>query len=436
MQRSTKTLLCFILSLSMIFCLFAGCKSKSSKPLRLCVDLEKGVQFSKMAEPAVKGFLETVADLGGPEDVEVEYIPAPGEERQNVLQRLRSEIMAGEGPDVFILMSGHDNPNVGEDDPLFLLPEKAMESGRFLPLDPYLENAKFMEWEKLTPVVMEAGKTEEGQMLLPLCYTFPVTLYPKEEVDISTPKSTTWADMTSDDTGLLSAVTTDWYKIENNFFIITDSWSLFPAALFGTEADYRAEQLTFTEEELLTYTKQAVALYQKGENGEFASLPKHKTITMAVDQCQGVPYTMIPCYQAEGGVTATVTAFAGINANTARPEDAFFLLDVLFKADVQEKSNIYRYFSVENGVPTYEGLMTQEHPAKDGWYLSESNYQEFSRIRDQITTARFSTVIDFELADMLHDCCGTPGEAPPTTEEVEEIVSETYRKLKLYLNES
>lgn len=436
MKRNTKVLLCFMLSLSMIFCLFAGCESKSSKPLRVCVDLEKGVQFSKTLNLAMKGFLGTVADLGGPEDVEVEYIPAPGEERQNVLQRLRSEIMAGEGPDVFILMSGRDNPNSADDDPLFLFPEKAMESGRFLPLDPYLENAQFMEWEKLTPAVMEAGKMEEGQMLLPLCYTFPVTLYSKEDVDISTPKSTTWEDMIGDDTGLLSAVASDWYKFEDNYFIITDSWSLFPAALFGKVADYRAEQLTFTEEELLTHTKQAVALYQKGQNGEFASLPKHRTIAMAVDQCQGVPYTMIPCYQTESGVTATVTAFAGVNANTARPEDAFFLLDVLFKADVQEKSSIYKYFSEENGVPTYEGLMTQEHPTTDGWYLSESNYQAFSDIRDQITTARFSTVIDFELANMLHACCGIPGEAAPTEKDIEEIVSETYQKLKLYLNES
>lgn len=430
-----KKFFSILISVAFISLLFWGCESKGSEPLRICFDLEKGyVEYVGALEPAVKGFLETVADLGGPEDGEAEYIPASGSERKSVLTQLRNEIMAGSGPDVFIVISGNDRSNLEDDDPLFPFPEKSMASGLFLPLDSYIENAQFLEWDKLTPQVMAAGKIEKGQMLLPLCYTFPVTFYRKEEVSLMTTAETTWEDMINDSTGLLSCAGNMWYQPMDGYTLITP-WNLFPAALLGKGEDYEAEQLNFTQEELLTYTKQAVSLYQREQAGEFDSLPSHKPAAMTVDECSGIEYAMVPCYQVHGGVTATVTAFAGINANTKRADDAFFLLDVLLKGDFQEKSSLYQYFGDSNGIPTYEGLMTEEHPASGGWHMSDSNYQEFSRIREQITATRFSSILDTELTNMLSLCCGTD-EDQLTETEIEEIVSETYRKLKLYLSES
>lgn len=422
------SILCFSFFASF---LFGGCSSKNPESLRVCFDLEKGyVQYTGALQPAVKGFLETVAYYGGPEDVEVEYIPPSGSERESVLMRLQNEIMTGLGPDVFIVISGNDRSNIEDDDSLFPFPEKSMENGLFLPLDSYIENAQFLEWDKLPAKVMEAGKNEKGQMLLPLCYTFPITMYPKDEVDLITTAETNWADMVNDPTGILAAAGNVWYREESGYRILTN-WCPFPAALFGKGEDYKTERLEFTQEELLTYTKQAVSLYQREKDGEFAHLPNHKSTVMTVDQCGESEYTMVPCYQINGGVTATVTAFAGINANTARAEDAFFLLDVLLKGDFQKNSSLYQYFGEGNGIPTYEGLMTEEHPASGGWHMSESNYQELSRIRDQITAVRFSSVLDTELTDMLAKCCDAKD-----TKKIEEIVSETYRKLNLFLSES
>lgn len=430
-----KKFLSILSFFSLLLFFFWGCESKGSEPLRVCFDLEKGyVEYIGALEPAVKGFLETVADFGGPEDVEAEYIPASGAERASALMRLRNEIMTGSGPDVFIVIGGDDYLHSEDDDPLFPFPEKSMASGLFLPLDSYIENAQFLEWDKLTPQVMAAGKNEQGQMLLPLCYTFPVTFYRKDEVSLVTTAETTWEDMINDSTGLLSCAGNMWYQQIDGYTLITP-WNLFPAALLGKGEDYEAEQLTFTQEELLAYTKQAVSLYQREKAGEFDSLPSHKPAAMTVGECSGIEYAMVPCYQVHGGVTATVTAFAGINANTKRADGAFFLLDVLLKGDFQEKSSLYQYFGDSNGIPTYEGLMTEEHPASGGWYMSDANYQEFSRIREQITATRFSSVLDTELRDMLSRCCGTD-EYQLTETEIEEIVSETYRKLKMYLSES
>lgn len=411
--------------------------SSDAEPLRLCVDLERGPElYPSEVAAAVEGFLQIVRDQGGPEAVEVEYIPGSGSERPAALTRVRNELMAGIGPDVFLVITGFDNPNFPDDDPVFLFPEKAMEAGFFLPLDDYLKSARFLEWDKLTPQVMEAGKNDRGQLLLPLCYTFPATFYPRDQVEPVTSGETTWEDMVNDQTGILADAGNGWYAISQGYFVISP-WDLFPGSVLGKAEDYEAEQLLYTQEELLEYAKQAVALDQRKQAGEFDSLPEHQTVPMAVGCSNMGDYTIVPCYRKDGGVTATITAFAGVNANTQQPENAFFLLDVLLSKELQKSSELYRYFlGQKNGIPTYEGIMTLEQPGPGGWYMTDRTYQEFSKVREQITATRFSTLLDSELTLMLSDCLHAAEEGENTEKKMEQIVSETYRKLKLYLSES
>ena len=96
--------------------------------------------------------------------------------------------------------SGRDAYGLGA---LFPMIEISMRSGVFLPLDTYIENAQFMEWDKLTPKVMEAGRTEEGQLVVPMAYTMPLTFYRKSEVSHTPSTEMTWDDMMADETGIL-----------------------------------------------------------------------------------------------------------------------------------------------------------------------------------------------------------------------------------------
>lgn len=89
--------------------------------------------------------------------------------------------MSGSGPDVFI-MRCDEKASWHTEQALFQIPEQAIESGLFLPLDDYIENAQFIEWDKLTPIVMEAGRNEEGQLILPLTYNIPITFFRAPDV--------------------------------------------------------------------------------------------------------------------------------------------------------------------------------------------------------------------------------------------------------------
>ena len=138
----------------------------------------------------------------------LEILPPPqdweghsnGTARGAALTRLRTEIMSGEGPDVFLMRytpySGIDGNDYENTDFLFRYPEKAMETGLFLPLDEYIENnAELAEWDKLTQPVLDAGRNEEGLQIIPLNYTFPLLGYPKSEWEHIPDKKYTWNDM-------------------------------------------------------------------------------------------------------------------------------------------------------------------------------------------------------------------------------------------------
>lgn len=47
------------------------------------------------------------------------------------------------------------------------------------------------------------------------------------------------------------------------------------------------------------------------------------------------PQIMQPLYNTEGGVSAGITSYVCVNRNTKRPEDAFQVVDFLFKTEVQ-----------------------------------------------------------------------------------------------------
>ena len=139
--------------LLMLFC--SGC-SGEPEPLRICVDANSVGTNPKSCETIMQSFLETVAMMGGPSDVVLEIVPRSGVERETAIDRIRTEIMSGKGPDVFIVPCG--DGYLTSEPSLFPVPEKTLEAGIFLPLDEYIENAQFMDWDKQTAVVMEADE--------------------------------------------------------------------------------------------------------------------------------------------------------------------------------------------------------------------------------------------------------------------------------------
>ncbi|MBQ2669028.1 MAG: extracellular solute-binding protein [Clostridia bacterium] len=439
-----KKTLCILLAVLMIIGLFSGCAGEPD-PLRICVDVD-AVNYQRTCDSTVQEFVEALGMLGGPTDVELDIIPAEASARGSAIQRIRTEIMSGQGPDVFIVLC---SAGLNGCESLFPIPEKIMENNLFLPLDEYMEDAQFTDWNKQIKAVMEAGRNEYGQQIIPLTYTMPITFYRASDVSEKPGKETTWQDMLSDETGVLATAGT-WYHMDENVSALYTGAYL--EYILGNLADYENEELLFTEEELYQRTTEVLELKEAYEDGQYADVPTHFQTRMRIgyqniepddwtkDVCRGIyhhePQTMIPIYSDDGGVTATIMSFAAVNANTKRPEDAFFAVDYLMSTSYQRYSELYAHWLTGmDAIPMQTDLL-QEDPdfnefSVERWYLKQENYEEFVRVREQITHARFNGGLDEGFGMMMFEC----RKARDQGEDYAPIVAECYNTLKQMIAE-
>ncbi len=362
---------------------------KGEKPnVTLCTDLHPGE--GAYDGDVIQDFLDTVPGYNEEFTVTVERIPQEGTQRETAISRIRTEIVSGAGPDVFFCVCGEDG--------LFQYPQALMERGGFLPLDSYISQAQYLEWDSLIPVLMEAGRAEKGQMLLPVSYSLKASLVEKEGCNLSETLPLTWDQaLASQDPWVRSAC----WKLDR-----------FDEVL-GELADYNQDVLTFSEDELaarLEEASQATIVEEVRQEGAPLFLPDITISPSNVDMLspKSPEYIMIPQYNTSGGVTASITGFVGINANARNPEAAFRLVDWLFSRESREKSEINIYFT---GLPTDIELAQKEHTLRyidnvsqrKKWYLGEWNYQQIRSLIGQINAVNFITPLNGEMNTLFQE---------------------------------
>lgn len=99
--------------------------------IHICVDL-----FSDISDNDIRSFMDLIAGQDSKISWSYEKIPRENPERGNYLTRLRTEILAGAGPDIFIC----NCPSSGVE-ALFPFPKQIANNHLFLQLDDYISNA-------------------------------------------------------------------------------------------------------------------------------------------------------------------------------------------------------------------------------------------------------------------------------------------------------
>ena len=92
----------FILTLALLASLPACGQPKAAGPLQVLVDIEFAGGFSNVdASPLCDNLLFNLSLMeGAPQDVEFQYLPQEGEEREAALAHVRTEILSGKGPEI------------------------------------------------------------------------------------------------------------------------------------------------------------------------------------------------------------------------------------------------------------------------------------------------------------------------------------------------
>ncbi len=347
------------------------------KTVSILVDLADG-----MAEEITKT-LNKVPGFGEDFIYQIEVLPPlfQKQDRDNIMTRVRTEIMAGKGPDLFLCSHRLYGYDAGSDDmPFFKFPIQAMSNRIFLPLDDYIEKAEGIDWDSMQPVVMEAGRNQEGQQIVPLSYTFETAIFDGSY----TPEAKfpmTWQQMTEDpDPNIRAASNGHMYNI------------------IGTLADYSKDAPAFTEEELLGWVTKHYDTWQtvpeENRDVHHILMDQGYLSDYAEDISLGgkEEYTMIPLCNISGGVTASITTFAAINRNARYPDQAFKIIEYLLDPEGQQTSTLFQFCT--QGLPVYTGTGNSDTSSGSRWQMNEANYKAVTEIQEMINVANFPGPVD------------------------------------------
>lgn len=387
----------------------APSESNAAEPkewLRICIDL-----FSSVGDTEMRSFLDNIAVQTKEVNWSYETVPQEDPERENYLTNLRTEIMAGKGPDLFLC-----NCPFSKITGIIPYPKQAMNNHMFLPLDEYIDNAEYMEWETLFPLVMEAGRNMEGQQLLPLTFEFNLRLFEKNGSLPAVNRPMNWEQMVQ----------------TNDKSIETVAKTGLLSDIFGELANYDDDIASFTEDALFDVTKDylSLAFYEEGTGiywvgGWFEGAADGDLLSLDEN---GKEYFMLPSYNMAGGITANICTFAAINRNTNYPEECFAVLDYLLSQKAQQHERIYQCM---RGWPVHMDVGSKNSPIRSK-YMSKENFSEFSMIRDQVNAVKFYTPLD----DALNDISAKWYSKNQADNELEKIVHKQYTTIQMMIAES
>lgn len=433
-----KKFLSVLLTLALLCALLAACGGKEDLPTTTILT-ETGEQVELplvtvlIDAPSIQltnfmSIMRTVPGYDREFHLEVTQLPQEPERSQQ-LQRIRTEILAGKGPDVFIsdcyTPTLVDLRDVGldlGDGPLFNFPTQAMKNRVFLPLDEYIENAQFMEFDQLNPTIMALGRNEEGQQILPMEFNFWVTGYIPSGYDMPQERPQSLEKMWDSGCPVLE-------------FTANGMWGDSLLDSFAQTIDQENDLPAFTEEALLEHALAVWESWQKLKQEEWDFLSEEMwdgcaPMSHFIEEFHPKQDTILtPCYNDAGGISAYVTLFSAINRNASYPEFSFRVLDKLLSKAVMSEQVIYGWTA---GMPTFTGG-DGEMPALGGSSLTPELLEQYQELLGMVNGVRFLTTLDQEILRALLPVCSDEN---ATQQDVEKTVHQLYTTFKMMLAES
>lgn len=454
-----------------------GAASKTQEPLRICVDLGSNMDEWQGVSEQEKSLKSLVADLDfyskyyhipASEEIKLEIIPSSEEkpsERSAALQRVRTEIMTGGGPDVFVCRtegSYEDQFDLSESR-LFPYVDKAIQEDCFLPLDDYLESLEMTNWNDLSPEIMAGGKNGRGeQVLIPMRYSIPSVVFRQADVPPQEASGLSWDDIQNGDDPFLSEQLRWGWGIDFVGDAGRKDRHQNNIPYLAPVADFSSGALSVSEEELtqlIWKNLQSVqALMQKDPVAENeAVLPDNFWLNgcplSSTTFPSQVDMTILPMPNRGGGATAVVYSYCAINRNAQKAEEAISFLDFLMSESSQKVVwGAPGTFCTGAGMPVNQKALTREHTG-----FTEASLAEWKKAVKQVNFVHLPSPLDLELNDMVEEIqfaviegSGVERNIGYTTdyyldefytgsiteEELSAIVHEHYEEMKRLLGES
>lgn len=333
------------------------------------------------------------------ENVEIflDILPIKGEERAVRLQQLRTEIMAGGGPDAYLLPTDYDyyRSEGVLPEPLFLDVEQSMYNGLFTDISTYYDADDTLGKEGLLTTVMDAGTIGEKRFVLPLRYDMPVLYVDTEAL------KTSGLDIGAIESGILGLFDTALEKGDPQYAADASPYAYYRSMfdLLPELFDYEEGKVKLTVDQLMEY----LTRYQAVDNLAGSTLPTvafstnsyindseyslsydrpmqnlHLSSAMsvaAIVQAEKREVTMIPLRATDGDLVAEITYYAAVGAGCEKPDLAYAFLREFLTEESQWEENRPRSRDKDSGIYASSGWPVRSRGAVSYlWNIVRESY--------------------------------------------------------------
>lgn len=251
-------------------------------------------------------------------DIQVEVLPLDMTIRENEIQKLQIELMAGKGPDLYVLTAPMEMSTVEPD--LFDNPYQIIQSGAFAPLDSYMDEDSYWKEGSYKKEFLEVGKHGGKQYLLPLTCSYYV-LAGIQDIDILEGKSLgEWLE---------------YAKLSENLPLrqcIIEGLSQFGGRWFQPAVDYETGQVRFDKEKWKQFGETYfVALKKFRQQEQYTEEPTYRISHMnEVDlSSEETHFQVMP--DLDGRKMAAVSAYGAVGMSSNKKEIGYdFLMGFLY----------------------------------------------------------------------------------------------------------
>ena len=352
--------------------------ASNDEPVVIKVLSERGTQSYLNANSIIPENLgKIVSDFNLSHDqiqVEVSYLPLDENDRKIALQNMRTEIMAGKGPDVFLLPTGgvmqvnqDSSGGYSFDEAQTLFPdvELAMRALYFADLSDYYDADEDLKKEELQQDVMNAGVLDGARYVLPLGFDMNTVVVDLDNLDEAGLETDIFSLGTLETFSAIRAAgenaetEAERERILFNSNPGSDLLSLFPQVI-----DYDAERPAISKEDWetlvdflhegnelesrrehldLQHVTSSAGFYEKGFDLFFeqgmpmvdASLGQNAADLLGTTRTAGREAEVYPVRAIDGSLVAEVTYFGAVNAACDHPAEAYEFLRTFLTPAVQ-----------------------------------------------------------------------------------------------------
>lgn len=283
-----------------------------------------------LADPSFAFIAEDLARLYtheyGDYAIEVKVLSDTQEIRELQTNSIKTEIMAGRGPDVFLLNCWSAiNPY----EPLFSDVVEIAMNGNFLPLDEYLADSNYFSRENQPEIILNSGIIGERLMVLPISYSYNLFVVDSSKVEPPVVKNGTFEELFS----LHKSKIIDELSVKDFYWRRNHLCDLF---------DYEDMNLVIDESDLLDEVEIS-KVCSKAYDYEKYDLAGYDIDTSVFENTGGIvnkssieqlasnsDYVGVYIPNVRGGISAYICAYAAISANSKVPAAAYQYIDLLY----------------------------------------------------------------------------------------------------------